>query len=96
MQLVPTLPYWLFLQGGSELRGLSKDVATVSFKLFGSIDVRYFNERGADLIGVPPYRYVVGYRDGSTFEVMGETIPFGLADKIRRVVFVATIDVYFQ
>ena len=96
MQLVPSLPFWLFMKKGSELRGLSTDAATVSFKLFGSIDVRYFNERGSDLIGVHPYRYVVGYRDGSTFEVQGPTIPFGLAEKIRRVVFVATIDVYFQ
>jgi hypothetical protein len=95
MQLVPTIPKWLFLKG-SGLGGKSSNTASITFKLFGSIDVSYFNERGDDLIQMPPYRYVVGYRDGSTFEVDGPTIPFGLADKIRRVVFVASIDAYFH
>lgn len=96
MQLLPAIPEWLFTEGSEVLGASNTDTATVGFKLFGSIDVRYYNERGGDLFRVPPYRYVVGYRDGSTFEVEGPVIPFGLAEKIRRVVFVASIDVYFR
>ena len=95
MQLLPAIPEWLFAKE-SDFLGGNSDTATVSFKLFGSIDVRYYNERGGDLFQIPPYRYVVGYRDGSNFEVEGPVIPFGLAEKIRRVVFVASIDVYFR
>jgi len=95
MQLLPAIPAWLFAKESSVVRGSDRDTSIVSFKLFGNIDVRYFNERGGDLFRVPPYKYVVGYRDGSTFEVDGAVIPFGLAERIRRVVFVASIDVYF-
>lgn len=95
MQLLPALPEWLFAKG-SDTSGDNPGPSTVKFKLFGSIDVRYYNEKGGDLFRVPPYRYVVGYRDGSNFEVEGPVIPFGLAEKIRRVVFVASIDVFFH
>ncbi|CAB9514186.1 expressed unknown protein [Seminavis robusta] len=94
MQLLPSLPKWLFLEGQDQRN--SSEVPSITFKLFGSIQVSYHNERRDDLVQIPPYRYVVGYRDGSTFEVQGATIPFGLADKIRRVVFVASIDVYYR
>lgn len=95
MQLVPVIPEWMFLNG-PDIRGSKSNTLFIHFKLFGAIEVRYYNERGGDLFGMPPYKYVVGYRDGSTFKVDGPTIPFGLADKIRRVVFVASIDVYFR
>ena len=96
MQLIPALPQWLFVTDGAGLLGAPSDIPTITYKLFGSIDVRYYNERGGDLFNIPPYRYVVGYRDGSSFEVQGPVIPVGLADKIRRVVFVASIDVFFH
>ena len=95
MQLLPALPEWLFTKG-SDTSGNNPGLSTVSFKLFGSIDIRYYNEKGGDLFRAAPYRYVVGYRDGSNFEVQGPIIPLGLAEKIRRVVFVASIDVFFH
>lgn len=90
MQLIPALPRWLFNDEGGT-------TPTVQFKLFGAIDVTYYHLRGEEnLYRVPPSRYVIGLRDGSTFNVIGPSIPVDLADKIRRVVFVATIDVYFE
>lgn len=89
MQLLPALPRWLFYEEG--------DTPQIKFKLFSSIDVTYHHLRGnANLFRVPPSRYVVGLRDGSTFNVVGPSIPTELAEKIRRVVFVASIDVYFE
>jgi len=93
MQLVPALPRWLF----KEPEPGSNTGATITFKLFGSIDVTYYHRRGNDdLFRVPPSRYVIVLRDGSIFNVNGTSIPFELADKIRRIVFVATIDAYFE
>jgi hypothetical protein len=68
---------------------------TLRFKLFSSIQVHYYNERRTDLFGIKPYRYRVGLRDGSVFDVDGPTIGVDLADKIRRVVFVDFIEAYF-
>jgi hypothetical protein len=36
------------------------------------------------------------FQDGTTFKVDGEIIAGELAEKIRRVVFVASIDAYFD
>lgn len=91
MQLVPALPRWFFDDS------LPNTAPFVSFKLFGAIDVTYFHLRGtSDLYRTPPSRYIVGLRDGSTFHVDGGSIPSDLADKIRRVVFVASIEAYFE
>jgi hypothetical protein len=88
-QLLPALPRWLFNDDG--------DSVWISFKLFGAIDVTYHHRRGSeDLFRVLPSRYVVGFRDGQTVTVDNSFIVAGMADKIRRVVFVATIDVYFE
>lgn len=97
MQLVPALPLWLF-QGNRENQHWRQgnEPLTVTFKLFSSITVTYYNQRGTDLFRVPPNRYEIGLRDGSNLEVNGPTIPFRLADKIRRVVFVDSIDAYFE
>ena len=95
MQLVPVIPEWMFLKG-PDIRGSTSNTLFLRFTLFGAIEVRYYNEKGGNLFNVPPYKYLVGYRDGSNFEVDGATIPVGLADKIRRVVFVASIDVHFR
>jgi hypothetical protein len=91
MHLLPALPRWLFMDynDGKPPR--------VSFKLFGSITITYFHQRGTeDLYRIAPSFYQVTLRDGSTFNISGSVIPAALADKVRRVVFVASIDVYFQ
>jgi hypothetical protein len=90
LRLIPALPRWMF-------RDASDTPPNVSFKLFGAIDVTYYHDLGMiDLYRVPPSRYVIGLRDGSVFNVKGQAIPYELADKIRRVVFVDSIDVYFE
>jgi hypothetical protein len=91
MQLRPAIPRWLFDDSDG------KPVPTVSFKLFGAIDVTYYHMKGkSDLFGSPPSRYIVGFLDGSTYDIRSPSIPYELADKIRRVVFVATIDAFFE
>jgi hypothetical protein len=90
MQFLPAIPRWLFDDSDGS-------VPHVSFKLFGAIDVTYYNWRGDDdLFRIPPARYMITLRDGNIFNIPNSTIPFKLADKIRRVVFVASIDVHFQ
>jgi hypothetical protein len=91
MQLVPALPLWLFKENRREGGKL-----TISFKLFGSIDVKYYNSRKSDLLRVAPNRYEIGLRDGVLHSVSGPSIQWELADKIRRVVFVDFINVYFD
>lgn len=90
-QLLPAIPRWLFTTNDD------RETSWVSFKLFGSITVKYHHNRGAEnLFRVPPTRYVVGLLDGQMLNVEGPYVKGDLADKIRRVVFVATIDVYFE
>ncbi|KAL3923578.1 MAG: hypothetical protein SGILL_001579 [Bacillariaceae sp.] len=99
MQLVPTLPAWLFethdLNQDNFAAGDNPEVPQVSFMLFSSITVRYHNEEMKDIIGLKPTRYTVGLRDGSVYEYNQEFIPMEMADKIRRVVFLDFIDVHF-
>ncbi|KAL3911052.1 MAG: hypothetical protein SGILL_007437 [Bacillariaceae sp.] len=99
MELVPTLPAWLFQTHdvGSEIAVATQNssIPQVSFKLFSSITVRYHNEGMKDLFGLKPARYQVGLRDGSVYEYNQEFIPMEMADKIRRVVFVDYIEVHF-
>jgi len=95
MRLVPSLPRWMF--DDTCAGGGSCGESTVSFKLFSSIDVTYHHRRGdKDLFDTAPSRYVIVSGDGTVFRVDGPHIEAGLADKIRRVVFVATIDAYFD
>jgi hypothetical protein len=99
MQLVPTLPSWLFHthgvgKGGINLGG-TKSMPEVSFKLFSSITVRYHNQQKKDIIGILPKFYRVGLRDGSVFEFNQSFIPPEMTDKIRRVVFVDYIEAHF-
>ena len=107
MRLAPTLPMAFFdgtvgtnnpdliRQRRDEKIKEGAPVPTISFKLFSSIIVTYHNPEMRDLLGEPPKRYEVGLRDGSREEIDGPTIPSDLAVKIRRVVFVDTIDAYF-
>ena len=95
MQLVPALPRWMFIADNND--GGGNTAPTVSFKLFGAIDVTYYHYRGdANLYNIPPSRYVIQLHDGSVFRVDGPSIEPVLADKIRREVFVASIDAYFE
>jgi hypothetical protein len=99
MQLVPTLPAWVFQTHDFSLENLggggTPGIPQVSFKLFSSITVRYHNEEMKDIIRIMPTRYRIGLRDGSVYEYNQEFIPMDMADKIRRVVFVDYIEVYF-
>ena len=94
MRLVPSLPFWLFETDSPDYMG--RQIPWVSFKLFSSINVYYYNEKRIDLFDVAPTRYKIGFRDGSVFDVKDSVIPFELADKIRRIVFVDSIEVYFS
>jgi len=107
-ELIPALPRWLFLDDKNAMDNTKATNNTqcsdgsinpprIVFKLFGSIDINYYHCRGnEDLFRIPPSRYVVGLRDGSIFHFSGRSIPQVMADKIRRVAFVGTIDVYFD
>eukprot|EP00538_Stauroneis_constricta_P006132 CAMPEP_0119546982 /NCGR_PEP_ID=MMETSP1352-20130426/1205_1 /TAXON_ID=265584 /ORGANISM="Stauroneis constricta, Strain CCMP1120" /LENGTH=1785 /DNA_ID=CAMNT_0007591771 /DNA_START=2006 /DNA_END=7363 /DNA_ORIENTATION=- len=68
----------------------------VTFSLFSSIQVNYYNQRGHDLRDAIPNRYRVEFRDGTTFDTTTSTIPNDAAEKIRRIVFTERIDVYFS
>ncbi len=98
-QFTPTLPAWIFdveaTQDPSATRDGNDDCPKVSFKLFSSISVNYYNSQKRDLMGVPPERYRIGLRDGSVFEFNQHFIPSDMADKIRRVVFVDSIEAFF-
>jgi hypothetical protein len=90
MQLIPAIPRWMFDES-------DPSDAKLFFKLFGSINVTYHHKRGNEnLYRIPPSRYVVVLRDGTTYNITEPSIPFDIADRIRRVVFVASIDVYFE
>lgn len=67
----------------------------LSPRLQTSINVTYHNPDRRDLFGEPPKRYEVGLRDGSKIQIDGGTITSDLALKIRKVVFVDSIDAYF-
>ena len=89
LQFVPTIPVRWFTVGPD-------GTLLVRYKLFGSIAVTYYNTRGIDLFDIVPTRYVVTLLDGTIMEVQGPIIEDSdLADKIRRVVFVASLDVNF-
>ena len=71
------------------------DNPTISFKLFSKIFVTYHNSKGIDLFDVAPVNYKVTMENGSTTEIQGPVISSGLADKIRWVHDVKSIDVFF-
>lgn len=89
MRLIPALPRSFFYAGDD-------GVPMVSFKLFGAIDATYYNLRGTNLYNLPPSRYVVVLRDGTIFDVKGPSIDTDLAEKVRRVEFVASVHAYFN
>lgn len=96
-QLLPALPLWFFEKDepAPDQSDETKPLV-VSFKLFSAINVHYRNIRRTDLLRSPPSRYEIGLRDGTIHEVRGASISGDLADKIRRVVFVDYISVFFE
>ncbi|KAL9187019.1 hypothetical protein ACHAXT_010739 [Thalassiosira profunda] len=92
MQLSPALPKWLFANNPTAVAG---EQYSVHFKLFTSINTRYFTPVRRDLFGDVPARYEIGLRDGSKIRVDGPTIPNDLAQNIRKVVFIDFIHAFF-
>ena len=68
---------------------------SVSFKLFSSIEVTYYNSDKVDLYGVPPKSYRITFTDGSVQTVEGAAIPTDLAIRIRKVFDTESIEAYF-
>ena len=88
LQLVPALPQWLF----EDDDGNNVDV---SFLLFSAIEVTYHNKNNTNLYRVQPTSYTVNFKDGTSKQIEGPVIGDGLAEEIRRVVTIDSIDVYF-
>ena len=97
MQLIPALPFWLFDDSADNLPGTTDEDGNfiVSYKLFASILVTYHNTLGTDLFDIAPKSYLVTNGDGTTVEVNGPTVPKDLAIRIRKVLDVSSIDVYY-
>jgi hypothetical protein len=96
MQLVPSLPAWLFKRNELHAQSPPADEQyVIRFKLFTSINVAYFVGTPKDLFDVKPLGYTIGLRDGSIMSVDGPTIPSTLAANIRKVVFIDYIHAYF-
>jgi len=97
MQLVPSLPSWLFEDEESDAPALFDEEGNhiVIFKLFAAIDVIYHNPTGGNIYGEPPKKYTVTMIDGSEVDVDGPAIPTDTALTIRRVKEVLSIDAYF-
>ena len=96
LQLLPALPLWMFQETLNPGIGTNGSELTVSYNLFAQTNVTYYNRRRADLMRIAPSGYEIGMRDGSIHNVVGPTIPTVLADKIRRVIFVNYINVFFD
>jgi len=96
-KLVPALPSWLFVDEESAGDAIMDENGqyTVSFKLFGQIPVTYHNPDGNNLYGVPPKKYFIVMKDGSTENIKDEFVPNKLALKIRLTTDVASIDAFF-
>ena len=111
MQLVPSLPMWLFEKPVSSdkttrstpnektknTRSLQEDdkVPTVMFKLFGTIHVTYHNIERKDLFDQHPIRYIVFYKDGSKLTIENKVIVGDIAAKIRGQLLVDAIHAFF-
>jgi len=95
MQLVPTLPSWLFKEEGLEPHYDDEGNLIVSFKLFASTIVTYHNPTGGNLYGIPPKSYKVTMTDGTTRSVDGPILTTEVAKKVRKIKLVKTIDAYF-
>jgi len=97
MHLVPALPSWLFVDETVDNPPSFDEDGNyvVTFKLFAAIDVTYHNPGAQDLFGVPAKSYKVTMKDGTVEVVDTDYIPTKLAQSIRRVNSVESIDAYF-
>ena len=68
---------------------------SISYKLFSSIKVTYFNTQKKDLFGVLPNEYVITFTDGTVENVSGGAIPTHLATRIRKNFDTESIIAYF-
>jgi hypothetical protein len=98
MHLKPAIPFWMFKDKDPQSAPPTYDKdgnLTVSFKLFGNIPVTYHNSRGTDLYDVEPNGYKITMQNGSVQHVDGGVIDSKLADDIRRIYSIKSIDAYF-
>ena len=99
MSLRPAVPAWMFKDdidpNAADPTYDEDGNLTISFKLFAHIPVTYHNSKGIDLFDVTPNEYKITLKDGTIEEVQGGVIPADLADKIRRIWAVQSIDAYF-
>lgn len=96
--LKPVIPAWMFKDDDPNSAEPTYDEdgnLTISFKLFAHIPVTYHNKQGVDLFGIAPNSYKVHLNDGSVEDISGGVISSDLADKIRRIWDVKSIDAYF-
>ena len=98
MTLKPAVPAWMFkdddVNAGDPIYD-EDGVLTVSFKLFAHIPVTYHNSKGGNLFNIAPDRYKITLTNGAVENITGGSIPAELADKIRRLWDVQSIDAYF-
>ncbi len=97
--LKPAVPAWMFKddedENAAEPMYDENGVLIISFKLFAHIPVTYHNSKGTDLFDVAPDSYKIIMQDGSVEVVNGSVVPSDLAEKIRRIWDVKSIDAYF-
>lgn len=95
-QLIPAIPIWLFDSDADSKTDAEKtEPTTLNFKLFAEIDVIYHNSNWINLYDVPPTRYLISFKDGTSKAIEGSIIGSDDAKSIRQVVTVASIDAYF-
>jgi hypothetical protein len=94
--LRPSIPLWLFMNNTYSLPdGSQSSELIIEYKLFSTIDVTYHNTVQRDLFDVIPKRYEIQYSDESAETFDEYSLPSSVAMKIRRVIFVRRMDVYF-
>lgn len=97
--LRPAVPAWMFKDDDDKNAAAptydEDGSLTVTFKLFAHIPVTYHNPEGTDLFDIAPKSYKVSMADGSVKNIDGGVIPSKLAEKIRRIWDIKSIDAYF-
>ncbi len=97
--LKPAVPAWMFEDKEDDNAAdptFDEDGNyVISFKLFAHIPVTYHSASAVDLFEVTPKSYKVTLADETVVNVAGGVIGAKLADKIRRIYGVKSIDAYF-
>jgi hypothetical protein len=99
MSLRPAIPAWMF-EDADDINAADPTFDedgnyTVKFKLFAHIPVTYHTAAAVDLFDVAPNSYIITLEDGTIVDIDGGVISSDLADKIRRIWGVKSIDAYF-